>query len=442
MPLRLSLPGRNRQPDSGPPAARPALAVPIPRPEPSGAPGTATAEGRPVQWSVPRGVRTASEWSWRVIVIGAAVYAALRLLGFLSEVVIPIVVALLLAALLRPVARSLGRHMPAGLAAGITLVGSLALIAGILSFVGSQFSSQLGDIVDQATKGIDEIREWLRATFHVSDTQVGQWIDTAKADLSSSQSNLGQTAAHAGLTATHAIAGFFVALFALFFFLYEGDRIWAWVVRLFPRDARARVHSSGLIAWGQLSAFTRATVMVAAVDAMVIGAGAAILHVPFASGIAVLIFFGAFIPVVGAVVSGSVAVLLALVALGPIQALVMLGVVIGTMQLESHVLQPFLLGRAVRVHPLSVILGIAAGIVVAGIVGALIAVPMIAVFNAVGHHLLDADQAPDDAAEVLTPGQLDGAEEAAGREEDLARGEAIEELPAPARPVGEGPDQG
>ena len=441
MPLRLPFPGRNREPDSGQRPAPPAPALPTVRPEPGGAPGVASTEARPVEWSVPRGVRTASEWAWRVIVIGAAVYAALRLLGFLSEVVIPIVVALLLAALLRPVARSLGRHMPAGLAAGLTVVGSLALISGILSFVGSQFSSQFGDIVDQASKGIDEIREWLRSTFHVSDTQVGQWIDTAKSELTSSQSNIGQTAAHAGLTATHALAGFFVALFALFFFLYEGDRIWAWLVRLFPRGARARVHSSGLIAWGQLSAFTRATVMVAAVDAIVIGTGAAILHVPFASGIAVLIFFGAFIPVVGAFVSGTVAVLLALVALGPIQALVMLGVVTGTMQLESHVLQPFLLGRAVRVHPLSVILGIAAGIVVAGIVGALIAVPSIAVLNAVGHHLLDADDAPEGPRDVLSPGQLDRAEAAADEEDDLDRAEATEDMPEPAHGLTRGSDE-
>jgi predicted PurR-regulated permease PerM len=416
MPLRLPIPGRNREPDADARSAPPAPVDPAPRPDPAGAPGVALAKAGPAEWAVPRGVRTASDWAWRVLVIGAAVYAVLRLLGFLSEVVIPVVVALLLAALLRPVARGLGRHLPPGLAAGVTVVGTLALITGLLSFVGSQFSGQFSDILDQTTKGIDEIREWLRTTFHVSDTQVGHWIDTAKSELTSGQSNLGQTAAHAGLTATHALAGFFVALFALFFFLYEGDRIWAWVVRLCPLGTRARVHSSGLIAWGQLSAFTRATVMVAAVDATVIGTGAAILRVPFASGIAVLIFFGAFIPVVGAFVSGTVAVLLALVALGPIQALVMLGVVVGTMQLESHVLQPFLLGRAVRVHPLSVILGIAAGIITAGIVGALIAVPLIAVLNAVGHHLLDADEASQGDPDALTSPRLGPAEAAAAQE--------------------------
>ena len=192
------------------------------------------------------------------------------------------------------------------------------------------------------------------------------------------------------------MAGFFIAMFALFFFLYDGPVIWGWAVRLFPRGAREQVHSSGLIAWGQLSAFTRATLLVAAVDAVGIGLGAAILGVPFASGIALLVFFGAFIPVVGAALSGTVAVLLALVALGPVQALIMLGIVIGVQQLEAHLLQPLLVGRAMRIHPLAVIVAIAAGIVLAGIIGGLIAVPTVAVLNAVGHHLLDSGEAQDD----------------------------------------------
>ncbi len=389
----------------GPIDAVPAIPPTTPRPLSAGAPAQASEDDHDsADWTVPVGVRRASDWSWRVIVIGAAVYATLRLLSYLSEVVIPVVVALLLAALLRPVARWLGRYLPNGLAAGVTVVGTLALIIGLLSFVGSQFSAQFSDIVNQASAGIDEIREWARTTFHVSDTQVGQWIDSVKQEITSGNSTVGQTAAKAGMTATRAVAGVLIALFTLFFFLYEGERLWAWVVRLSPRSNREKLHSSGLIAWGQLSAFTRATVMVAAVDAIVIGVGAAILRVPFASGIAVFIFFGAFVPIIGAFVSGSVAVLLALVALGPVQALVMLGVVVGTMQLESHILQPFLLGRAVRVHPLSVILAIATGVISAGIVGALIAVPTVAVLNAVGHHLLDGAEPPDQPGDVLTTG--------------------------------------
>lgn len=358
-------------------------------------------------WQVPLGVRVASEWGWRLIVVSAALLGALWLFAYLSEVTVPLVVALLLAALLYPVVRFLSQAVPRGAAAGLTVVGTLALIIGMLSFVGSQFTSQFSDISDQVGQGVSEVRGWFRDTFGISDTQVDQWIDRAREEVSSSGGNLGETAAQAGLTVTHLVAGFFIAMFALFFFLYEGERIWAWVVRLFPRTSRERVHQSGVIAWGQLSAFTRATILVAAVDALGIGIVAAVLGVPFASGIAVLVFFGAFVPVVGALVSGAVPVLLALVALGPVKALVMLGGVIAVQQFESHVLQPFLLGRAVRVHPLAVILGIAAGVVVAGVIGALIAVPLVAVLNAVGHHLLDDRPVPEPLEEEVAEGEAE-----------------------------------
>ncbi|KRE43992.1 hypothetical protein ASG74_03975 [Knoellia sp. Soil729] len=375
------------------PADLPRLSVPAPASE---LPPAAGAQGidpdpthQPAAWQVPMGVRTASEWSWRLLIVAAAVLGALWLITYFSEVTVPLIVALLLAALLMPVTRALSRALPRGAAAGLTVLGTLAIIGGALSFVGSQFSSQFNDISDQVGQGIVEIRSWFRTSFGVTDTQVDDWIEKGREQLSSGGGSLGETAAQAGLTVTHVLAGFFIAMFALFFFLYDGERIWSWAVRLFPRDARVRVHSSGVIAWGQLSAFTRATIVVAAVDALGIGIVAAVLGVPFASGVAVLVFFGAFVPVIGAAISGAVPVLLALVALGPVQALIMLGGVIAVQQLESHVLQPFLLGRAVRVHPLAVILGIAAGVVAAGILGALIAVPLVAVLNAVGHHLLD-----------------------------------------------------
>ncbi len=336
--------------------------------------------------TIPQGIRTASEWSWRLLLIAAGISVAALAVVRMSEIVIPVIVALLLAALLQPVFQLLLRVMPRGLAAAITVIGTLAVIAGLLTFVGNQFSNQMGDLVNQVGEGIDRIRAWIRDTFSITDTQFSEYYDRIRDAVANG--NLGESAAKAGLTATHLVAGFFISMFALFFFLFDGPAIWAWVVRLFPAAARDKVASSGRIAWSQLQAFTKATIMVAAVDATGIGLGALILGVPFASGIGLLVFFGAFIPVVGAALSGAVAVLLALVAKGPITALIMLGVVIAVQQLESHVLQPFLLGRAVRVHPLAVILAIASGVVLWGIVGALIAVPVAAVVNAVGKHML------------------------------------------------------
>ena len=368
---------------------------------------------------IPPPVRAASEWAWRLLAIAAAVIAFAYLLGFVSEAVIPIVVATLLAALLHPVNQwlraRLGKPAPA---AGITLLGTIMAIGLLLFLVGSQLTSGFADMAAQVGAGLGAIKAWLQSTFQISDSQFTQYLDQAKSTLSSSE-GLRASLTKAGLGASHVIAGLFISLFALFFFLYEGDRIWAWLVRLFPRSARERVDSAGHVAWGQLTAFTRATILVALVDAVGITAVALILRVPFAPAIGALVFLGAFVPIVGALASGMIAVLIALVAQGPIVALLMLAGVIAVQQIESHVLQPFLLGRAVSVHPLAVILAITAGVVIAGIVGALVAVPVAAVVNAVVKHLTGADtttisasggeasadpvQDPVDGGEAITP---------------------------------------
>lgn len=351
------------------------------------------------QTTVPRGIREASEWAWRLLLIAAALVLLYFAIGYVSEVVIPIAVALLLAALMRPFTLRLHQHMPLGAATAITVLGTIVVVGGLLTVVGTQFTNGFGDLANQVADGVTQIRDWIRETFHITDTQFTAYFDSIK-DAVSNSGNLGATAASIGLSATHFLAGIFVALFALFFFLFDGPRIWRWVTGLFPRAARAKVDSSGQIAWHQLSAFVRATVIVAAVDAVGISLGAAILKVPFAFAIGVLVFILSFIPIVGALLSGAVAVLLALVAHGPGIALIMLAVVIGVQQVESHVLQPFLLGRAVSVHPLAVILGIATGSILAGIVGALVAVPTMAILNAVGKHLLSGESEAELDAEL------------------------------------------
>ncbi|TQN49046.1 putative PurR-regulated permease PerM [Humibacillus xanthopallidus] len=337
--------------------------------------------------SVPMGVKAASEWSWRLLLIAAGLFGLGLLVRSVSEVIVPLAISVLLTALLRPVALRLRSVMPAGAAAGLTVLGTILVVSALLTLVGSQFTKGFADLTTQVGAGISQIRDWVRTTFKISDAQFDGYWDTIREKVSNS-GNLGDTATAFGLTATHFVAGVFISLFALFFFLYEGPRIWAWVVRLFPRTARDRVDSSAVIAWDQLSAFVRATMIVAFVDAVGIGVGAAILGVPFAFAIGILVFLLAFIPIVGALLSGFVAVVLALVSHGPGVALIMLAIVIGVQQLESHVLQPFLLGKAVSVHPLAVILAIAIGSITAGIVGALVAVPFAAVINAVGKHLL------------------------------------------------------
>lgn len=362
----------------------------------------------PDEHGVPSAVRIAAAWSWRLLVIAAAVGALAWGMRYLSEVVVPVVVGVLLTALLIPVTNGLVRlRFPRGWASGVTVLATIAVVAGLLTLVGTQISSGFDDLSNQVGEGITKLRDLVRINFNVTDQQITGALQKARESLTSNGA-LGQRAAEVGTTATHVIAGLFIALFCTFFFLYEGGRIWAWLVRLFPRQARAKVDSSGRKAWVSLTAFVRATLLVAAVDAIGISIGAAVLGLPLVSAIGILVFVGSFVPVVGALVSGSVAVLVALVAKGPLVAVLMLAVVIGVQQLEAHVLQPFLLGRAVSVHPLAVILVIATGVIVAGIVGALVAVPAAAVANTVVNHLAgnDVDPEPPRRRRPIAPGAI------------------------------------
>ncbi|MGZ0151449.1 AI-2E family transporter [Kribbella sp. WER1] len=337
----------------------------------------------------------ASAWAWRFLVIVAAVGVIGYAVRYLSEVVVPVTVGVLLTALLVPVTKGLQKlRVPRGLAAGITVIATLIVVAGLLTLVGTQIAGQFEDLSKQVGEGVQKLRDLARINFGLTDSDITNLFKQIQKQITSGGA-LGQQAAAVGTTATHVVAGLFISLFCLFFFLYQGEQIWAWLVRLFPRRARDKTDSSGRRAWVSLTAFVRATVIVAAVDAIGISLGAAILGLPLVSAIGILVFVGAFIPVVGALVSGIVAVLVALVAKGPIIAIVMLAIVIGVQQLEAHVLQPFLLGRAVSVHPLAVILAIATGVVIAGIVGALVAVPTAAVLNAIVNHLAGNDPDPE-----------------------------------------------
>jgi putative heme transporter len=360
---------------------------------------------------VPPLMRAASEWTWRLLVVGAGLVALFFLLGYFSQIVVPLGIGLLLCALLSSVHRRLSRVMPRAAAAAVTVVGTLVVILALLTLVGSQISGGMSDMARQVSDGIQQVRDYVRNTLGVSDDQLGEYVEQARQWLSNA--NLGSRLSAAGVTAGHFIAGIFIALFSLFFFLYDGPGIWAYLVRLFPRSAREHVDSSGTVAWEQLTHYVRATVLVAAVDAVGITAGALILRVPFALAIGVLVFLLSFIPIVGALLSGAVAVLIALVAQGPVTALIMLAVVVGVQQLESHVLQPFILGRSVRVHPVAVIAAIACGAILAGIVGTLVAVPVLAVVKAVANHLFEIHNRRDDPPDAEEP-HLDDAPLAAG----------------------------
>ena len=338
---------------------------------------------------VPWAVDLAAAWSWRFLVIASAGYVVLWLLGRFSVIFLPLAVALLLAALAAPVVHSAARvGIHRKLASIIVVVGGLATVVLLLTFVGTQVSAGFSDLSDQVVSGLEQIRQWLRdGPLKASDSQINEYIKSAQETISSSSEEIVKRVTDVGTTIGHIVAGFFIVLFATYFFLADGERIWAWVVRLFPRAARVRTDESGKVAWRSLTQFVRVTVLIAFVDAIGVLIVALILKVPFAFAIGVLVFLGSFIPMIGATLSGSVAVLVALVAHGPFVALLMLGGVILVQQIEAHVLQPFLTGRFVSIHPLGVIVAIGMGVLVAGIAGALLAVPLAAALNAVAQYL-------------------------------------------------------
>jgi predicted PurR-regulated permease PerM len=258
------------------------------------------------------------------------------------------------------------------------------------------------------TQGVDKVRDWLvEGPLGLSQKQIDGYSDSATRAVSDNKSTITSGALSTATTVGHVLAGFFIVLFVTFFFLRDGAQIWAFLTRFLPRSARLPVWTAGNEAWETLNAYVKATVFVAFVDALGIGIGAAVLGVPLALPLGALVFLSSFIPVIGATLSGAVAVLVALVAKGPVTALIMLAIVIAVQQLEGHVLQPFVMGRAVALHPLAVILVLTAGIVIAGIVGGLIAVPMLAVLNTAVRSLAarrPATAGPPGTVELAPPG--------------------------------------
>jgi putative heme transporter len=350
--------------------------------------------------AVTPGVRIASEWTWRLGVIALGIYLLSRVFAEFAGILIPVMISLLLAALLQPLVDRASRFLPRGVSALIVLLGTLVLVLAMFALVGQQAVSGFPDLRNQAVDGLDKVQNWLSTgPLHLSAGKMSDYVNQAGDAASANKSTIVSGALGVASTATHLTEGFFITMFSTFFFLSSGHRIWAWLLNMLPGTAQRPMDDAARSGWVTLSHYVRATLIVAFVDGLGIGVGAFLLGVPLALPLGVVVFLGAFIPVVGATITGVLAVLVALVANGPVIALAVLGVVLLVNQVEAHVMQPFLLGRAVAVHPLAVILAIATGAALAGIVGALFAVPVAAVLNTVVSSL--AGRAGDDPGEEI-----------------------------------------
>ena len=354
------------------------------------------ATGSGAEQNIPQPVRGLAAWSWRFLVVAAGVVVLAYALWQIRLIVFPVVAALLLAALLYPAVRLLRRWgMPRALAAALVFVAGLAVVIGVFTVLTQLLTDQFGDISTNLQDGIDEVRSWLaNGPLDLSENQIDQALDDLTNAVSENRDVLAGGAIATATAALEILTGTLLALFTTYFFLYDGERIWNWVVGLFPAPAERPVAEAGRRAWRVLTSYVRATIFIAAVDAIGIGLVLVFVGIPLAVPLAVLVFFGAFVPIVGATVTGAVAVLVALVTNGTVAALIVLVGVIAIQQLEGHILQPLIMGRFVRIHPLAVVLAVGVGGLVAGIWGTVVAVPLAAVLNTVLRYFASLHRPP------------------------------------------------
>jgi predicted PurR-regulated permease PerM len=345
-------------------------------------------------------VRKAAAWSWRLLIILGALIAFFWVVMHLEVIVVPILLATMVTAMLLPLVDDLDRRgVPRGAAVAGVLLSSVVVVGGILTFVVSQFIQGAPALVDQVARSIAGARDSLNTGVlaHFSNDQVKSATNTALEALKNNQAKLTSGALSTAGTITEIVTGALLMFFTLIFLLQGGRNIFAFVTKIFPLTVRDRVRDASRAGFHSLIGYVRATFLVAFVDALGIGAGLAIMGIPLALPLASLVFLGAFIPLVGAVLTGGLAVIVALIAKGWVYAVITLGLIIAVQQLEAHVLQPLVMGRAVSLHPLAVVLAIAAGGVSAGIVGALLAVPIVAVLNSAVRVLLADDPDAEEA---------------------------------------------
>ena len=319
-------------------------------------------------------------YAWAIIGVLLLSVIVLFAIGRLTVVIIPLVLALFPAAVLAPPAQLLKRRgLPDAAAALIVLLAALGLLGGLSTLLTPQVASQLEDLSQQLETGYQQARRFLESgPLGLDPVPVDEMIANARDRLASEGGEVGSRVLEAGIVVLEGFTGLILGLFSLFFYLKDGDKIAGWVRSLFPRRAQADVQQIGDRVWFTIGAYIRGLLVIGLVDATAIGIGLVVLRVPLALPLAVLVFFGALFPIVGAFLAGTVAVLVALATNGPGAALAVLILILVVQQVEGHLLTPILLGRATELHPLAVIAALTAGGILLGVLGAFLSVPLTA----------------------------------------------------------------
>jgi len=339
-----------------------------------------------VESEVPEALRVAAAWAWRLIVVGVVLIAIGNVLALLSPVVLPLVIALLIAAPLERLVSFLQKlKVPRTLGAAVTVLLLVTAVFGLATAVGASVASGFASLRTSAGRGFDTVVNWLvDGPLHVSSEQINGSVDQIMSTVRDHAWGLASGAVSVTSTIGALVAGVVLALISLFFFLRDGSQMWEFFVGLAPRRARKTMDRAGRAGWTTLGHYTQTSAFVALVDAVGIGVGAWILGVPLALPIAIMVFLFSFIPMFGATISGIVAVLVGLVDGGWVTALLMLGVVMLVQQTEGNILYPWLFGKAASVHPMAILLAVSSGTLLAGLAGAVIAVPILAFSVAFG----------------------------------------------------------
>ncbi len=359
---------------------------------------TARAQGPRVV--IPAGLERATQWSWRLLLIAAAIAVGLFLVAQLSFLVIPLFVAVLLAALAAPVSIALRKlRFPRWLATITTLVVFVVVVGGLVYLVVNEVVRGWESLQARTILAYDDFVQYLLdSPLQVTESQLNEWVTALATEFNIDSSWILSGALSVTSSVGSWLVGAGIAIFALIFFIHDGARIWEYVVSWFPALARPAILGASRSGWSTLIEFVKVQIFVAFVDALGIGLGALFLGLPLVVPIAVAVFLGAFIPIVGGTVAAALAILVALVYEGPVTALIMLIIVLAVQQLEGQILQPLIMGPALRIHPLAVVLSIAAGGYLAGIAGVLFAVPVVAFTNVAVKYLAAGDWRGDPEA--------------------------------------------
>jgi predicted PurR-regulated permease PerM len=355
---------------------------------------TVRPEGPPnAQTVLPRWLFTGGAWSWRLIAMGIVALYVLRFILKIEVVVLPVLAALVFTALLRPLALRLERHgVPRLLATWMTFLLALIVILGVGTLVVYRSVDEWHTLLSDLTTTSDKLRNWLsKAPFNLKSTDLSNLQQKAVAQLNDHRGAIVNGVLSGASVAGEALAGIVLAAFITFFLLYDGERIWGFVSSpLRPRTAE-RVDRAALAAWATLSGYIRGSVLIAGFHALVISIALIALGVPLVAPIALLVFITSFIPLVGVLAGGGVAVFVTFGTRGVTPGLILLAILIVEHQTEGHLLQPFVMGRSVRLHPLAIALALTIGTILEGIVGAIVAVPLLAMVHAAWPHLRESE---------------------------------------------------